>query len=500
MNLDQRLVDLLRCPFCSSQIRLKTTVRTAPSGAIEAALLECVPCGFEFPVVEGIPIMMAPHETVDAKFETNALTLIDGPKVSDLTEALKQRRSMRAFSLLFNPSKLEGDWFPPLKSAARPDDAASTTSVPDTRAQRLARRIARRGKRALASKILPHARLRVADHLKVHEDSLSALDVINLYYKTYSGTETFNYFAYRFGQPRHLVALSLASLLNTGDGPVVDLACGLGHMAHFFSASRPGRSVVGVDRDFVRLWIGSQFIAPNAYFVCAQADRPLPFANGAASGIYCSDAFHYFLYRSASVREMRRITAADGTIVLACFGNAIEPREGYELTVEGYSKLFDGMPHVIVGEDALLRDYSDRRGPDLSNIEANDALGRQKWLSLVASSRPGALGRAPRFAEWPHAFGRLQINPIYTVEEKRSNGDLVLRFEFPSSWYKFENEAYLKYAPERCVLPAALVAALERQEHPPELDEFIAKTVIIGMPDRYKDTASSRDLPLHTTV
>jgi ubiquinone/menaquinone biosynthesis C-methylase UbiE/uncharacterized protein YbaR (Trm112 family) len=495
MNLDQRLVELLRCPFCLSGVKLKKTVRTSPSGAIEAAILECATCQFEFPVVEGIPIMMAPHESVDSKFETTALTLIEGPKVADLTAALHANDSVRAFAMLFNPSKLDGDWFPPLEPLANGDaEPENGTAEPaneyENRVQRFARKVGRRSKRALAKVILPHARLRVADYFKVHEASLSALDVIDLYYRQYSGTETYNYFAYRFGQPRHLAALSLASLLNDGQGPVIDLACGLGHMAHYFAASRPDRIVMGMDRDFVRLWIASHFVAPHAFFVCSQADRPLPFADAAVGGIYCSDAFHYFLYRDASVREMRRIVSSEGKIVLACFGNAIEPREGYELSVEGYSKLFAGMPHVIIGEDKLVSAYFERRGPDMSDPESFAALAPQKWLSLVASSKPGALGRTGSFADWPHAIGKLQINPIYKVERRHSNGDVSLRFDFPSAWYKFENESYLKYAPERCQLPAAIIRALDRGEHPPELDEWITKFVVIGMPDRYRETES----------
>jgi hypothetical protein len=82
----------------------------------------------------------------------------------------------------------------------------------------------------------------------------------------------------------------------------------------------------------------------------------------------------------------------------------------------------------------------------------------------------------------------LQINPIYAVEKREKNGDLLLRFEFPSEWYKFENGEYLRYAPEQCVFPGALARALERGERPPELERYIAKFVVIGMPDRYCDS------------
>jgi ubiquinone/menaquinone biosynthesis C-methylase UbiE len=331
--------------------------------------------------------------------------------------------------------------------------------------------------------------MRLVDFLKVNETSLSAIDVMQLYYRRYSGTETFNYFAFRFGQPRHLAALSLARLLNNSPEPVLDLACGVGHITHFLAGAQPGRVVVGVDRDFVRLWIATRYVAPGGWYVCASADAPLPFSEGLFQGIFCSDAFHYFLHRAASLREMRRLLTPQGILILARFGNAaVEPREGYELSLDGYDRLLHGLPHVFTGEDAVVSAYARRSGADLSGADTPDQLARQKWLSVVASSQTNLFRHGESFDRWPHAVGRLQINPVYVVEKQHANGDLSLRFHFPSDWYEFENKAYLTYAPERCVLPAALARAVERGEHHPELERYIGKFVVIGMPDRYCDS------------
>src|SRR5207248_451906 len=130
-----------------------------------------------------------------------------------------------------------------------------------------------------------------------HANELTAMDVIDLYYRQYSGVETSNYFAFRFGQPRDLAALSLASLFNQTTGPILDVACGVGHLTHRFTHGQPLRPVIGLDRDFFRLFVASQFVAPGGSYVCAPADLPLPFDSSAFGGIFCSDAFHYFLYR-----------------------------------------------------------------------------------------------------------------------------------------------------------------------------------------------------------
>jgi ubiquinone/menaquinone biosynthesis C-methylase UbiE/uncharacterized protein YbaR (Trm112 family) len=494
LNISAKLVELLRCPFCSSDIRTKSVLRTGKDSTIQFGLLECRECNFEYPVIDGIPILMAPHESVDSKFETNALTLLKGPTVGSLSWVLKAGEPIRAMSLLFNPSKLGGDWLLPLDASATvANQARPATRIEGDqpsgyggRLERAARKIRREAQKAAAPFVLPHARLRLADYLAGHGSSLSALDVMDLYYRCYSGTETFNYFAYRFGQPRHLAALSLACLLDDTTGPILDLACGVGHITHYLSVAQPRRTVVGLDRDFVRLWIANRYVAPDASYVCASADQALPFRDNDFAGVFCSDAFHYFCHRAASVREMRRLLARDGTLAIARFGNAaVEPREGYELTVGGYEKLLHGMRHVFAGEAALLDAYISRKSADLSESEPTDRLQKQKWLSVVASGRSAVFRPGEPLPRWPHAVGRLQINPIYKVERTDANGDVHLRFQFPSDWYKFENDAYLRYAPERCVLPGLVARALEKNEPGDELESYVSKFVIIGMPDRY---------------
>jgi hypothetical protein len=113
-----------------------------------------------------------------------------------------------------------------------------------------------------------------------------------------------------------------------------------------------------------------------------------------------------------------------------------------------------------------------------------------------------ALGRAAHnrkafapsisFKRFPHAEGRLELNPIYAVDERTGAGDLQLRLEFPSKWYRFENEGYLSYAPKRVQVPGEVVRALEAGEAHPALDELVRQFVVIGMPDRYQSATLTR--------
>jgi SAM-dependent methyltransferase/uncharacterized protein YbaR (Trm112 family) len=484
MGFRADILQFLACPFCTSAIRLDAVLEEN-EGGVEFGRLACAGCGFRYPIVAGVAIIGGPNERLDIKEETTADTLIRGPRIGELADLLEAGDKKGAFALLLNPSSLRGDLFPRLGAASvegsadpRPDLASRLLGARGRRLRKLA-------KAGIAKVALARARERLAGFLMGDGARLSALELLELYYRRYSGAETFTYFAYRFGQPRHLAALALASALNRSDGPVLDLACGLGHLTHFFTSARPRRPVIAADRDFFRLYVAAHQVAPGASCLCFPADHALPFADGSLDGVFCSDAFHYFLYRARSVREMARVLAPNGTMALARFGNAaVEPNEGYELEVAGYRKLLEGLHTTFMGEERLLQGYLEGRGPDPAG-EDDAQLTGQKWLSVLASPGPAGGASAAALGAFPHAAGKLQLNPIYKVESREANGDLALRFEFPSKWYRFENEAYLRYAPERCRVPADVVSALDAGSAHPALPDLIAKCVVIGMPPRY---------------
>jgi len=489
MNTD--ILHWFRCPFCVAEIHLGKIIKGSEQ-KIQHGLLHCPGCGFEFPVISGVAILLGPDDYVDVKSETTASTLLTGPRIRDLVQLLKDGEAMRALSLLLGPTGAKGELFPELKvprgdgeGAGGPRKVNSKPAGRDIRIRGIGR-IQRLTRSLYRSQFLPRAQLRLAQFLETHGASLSALDVINLYYGQYSGVETSNYFAYRFGQPRHLAGLSLASLMGDAKGPILDLACGVGHFTHFFAYGNPGRPVVGLDRDFFRLFVASQYTAPEGNYVCTPADTALPFSEKVFAGIFCSDAFHYFLHRAASIRELQRLLSDEGTLALCRFGNSeVEPREGYELSLDGYRRLLGGWPHVFMGEDDLVNRYLKKQGADLTTEAPAEALRRQKWLSVVSSRSPGKFGNNKHFADWPHAVGRLQINPIFVGGKAKQNGSRQLRFEFPSKWYEFENQRYRDYAPEHCTLPPEVMQALNEGKRPPEVEDYLNQFVILGMPERY---------------
>ena len=255
---------------------------------------------------------------------------------------------------------------------------------------------------------------------------------------------------------------------------------------HYWIKSHPGQRVIGIDRNFFQLYVARHWVAPGGDFICSEADLKLPFSSQSLCGVFCADAFHCFLRRWQCAEEMKRVIEPEGLIILARFGNSqAEPREGYELSVAGYLKLFDGFSWRIFSEDDLLQGYLKRLGPQLEEPSTLSALTSHKWLYLVASRRPERFRNYPKFETWPHSMGRLKLNPLYKEVNKDPAGNMTVEFQFPSSWYEFENSASSQYMPKTAVISASAFNALSAGTWSDEIESLVRQCVIVGMPERY---------------
>ena len=487
--MKQTTIDLLRCPFCGGAIGLKSGAAEDDLG-VSFGVAVCAGCFYEFPIVGGVLISAEPGQLIGVEAEVPAFRIGRGVSVRTLCRLIEHGRHAEAFSRLLNPAAPGADLL------VRPESRTHTAvsgRFPDVvrpdphRAPRIPPHVQGRLNRLTGERLLRRARRRVGRFLLDNQDRLTALEAIDLYMARYSRDETALHFAYSFGQPRHLAALSVASVLKERGGPILDLACGPGHLTHYFSAGGSSdQPVVGVDRNFFRLWVARNFVAPEADFICQWVDRPLPFATGSFDSVFCSDAFHLVLNKAGCVREARRVIQPDGLVGIVRFGNSARgPREGHELSVGGYEGLFSEVPHLLLGEDQLVSSYLRRRGPDLRLVEAPPDLEDQKWLSAILSADTSSFREYGPFHEWPHAAGRMALNPIYVVEDVSPSGDLTLRFEFPSDWYAFENAGYLEYAPASIDVPARVLLAMNSGERTDSVRNLIDRFVVVGVPERY---------------
>jgi SAM-dependent methyltransferase len=435
----------LRCPFCGGGLS-----SSGIDQAMHAPGYDVLSCWCSrYPVVAGIPIIKrSPDGTLE-----NLIALIETGQY------------LQALLTLIAPAS----------PALAPAWMQSLPSIREIRwLKHLAHQRALRGWEEQAAALLTD-----------HDGQVTARALFNLYF---NHKETYNYFYFRFGQPRHLITLSFASVIYQPKKPILDLACGCGHITWTLVQRAKGQPVIGVDNSFFGLYIAKHWIAPEAEYVCCTADSSLPFSNGAFSVAFCSDAFHYFINKATIIRELDRLTQHDGLMILVWIHNALlrRPYDGQPLPPEGYQALAADIPHRLVVDSDVLARYRHKLGPSLARTADMKHLVQAPLLSLVASHRQGIFQDYGPFEDWPHAWGCLGINPLFITEKRDESGNVYLRRMFPSAFYEEEHAECKDYLPETVKVPSDLWANLSDGKRGPEVERLIEQCVVMGIPKRYR--------------
>lgn len=431
----QHLADSLRCPDCGDGLRYEALPqRNAEVGA--CGLLRC-PC-FAYPVLDSVPILTQARLT--HRSISDARVVAGGPMPADLAALVEAGRGLEGLLDLLAfpvcPWPLNRIGALRRLSLQEPHHALGLAF----RKRRLRRMLARR-------------------------DALTAEDwFAAFYWHAPAPFDPFNYFFFRFGQPRHLATLALLSVLPPSEAPLLDLACGFGHFLH--TVTTGGQPAVGLDQNFHQVWVARHYVAPSAVFVCANAVLPLPFNDDVFSAVLCSDAFQHLHEKKAILSELERCVD-DGPILLTSVGNRLVGRpDGEELEPEGYASLLERWSYRALTEKVLLERYLDGHGPDLRTSCAPEELDADRWLYYFAAKDEALFRDHGAREEWPHAVGDVQVNPIYEQDGEH------LAFRFPSPWYASENAVMRDY------LPASASLQDDRAD-------LLARGVLMGLPTRY---------------
>jgi SAM-dependent methyltransferase/uncharacterized protein YbaR (Trm112 family) len=458
------LLRLLQCPFCGGSLSVRLSESNTPDS--EYGVLSCL-CS-RYPIVAGIPVIKKGVVGNNGQ---------DANQVIDMIEAGRHRDAFLAMVL---PP-------PPLSVMRAP------ASVDALRAWR---------DHAEALFSIPHDQITVCDLVDFFYSHIALSDA---YTRQRDQPDIRNYFLYRFSQPRYAIALSLCSVISHPARPVLDLGCGVGHITAKLFERAAGQPVVGLDRDFFALYLAKNWLVPGGTYIYADADRVLPFVDGALSAILCSDAFQVFENRVNCVREMARVTRPDGVMIFSSLPATPERHRG-SLGVKGFEALLGDMPHrLIAGIDVLSR-YLQKRGPSLTDQTAHDRLAADPWLSIIVSHDQSAFTDGTEFDDWPHAGGTLQLDPLYREERRDEFGNVQLRRVFPSRWFEYENtERRLKnYLPETICVSTKTLDDLSRGNRTQEVENLIGQCVVMGFPDRYlpSDYRATKEplRPLEATV
>lgn len=298
--------------------------------------------------------------------------------------------------------------------------------------------------------------------------------------------DAYNYFRFRFGIPRHLVALSFIESVSHGDGPLLDLGCGAGHMTWALRQRLPDRPVVGLDSTFFLLLVARHQMVPGADFVCADATA-LPFRDGGFSFGFSSDVLSYVSQKSAAIGELERVLAADGTLALTSLRNRLCSHVfgGEALCPAGWRRLVAHLPHRLMADTEVVEAYLDRRGVPANAEVGDEALADAQTLSILAGRQAAAVVVDPgRFVDWPHARGRLAVNPLY-VPVPGDAATVTYARTWPSPTYLEDNRTMAGYLPERFSLSRAALEQACQGRRPDELEALVSSLAVLGLPDGY---------------
>ncbi|MEJ2888577.1 class I SAM-dependent methyltransferase [Actinomycetospora aeridis] len=222
-----------------------------------------------------------------------------------------------------------------------------------------------------------------------------------------------DYFLHRDHDPSGLAVLALTAAHPPAGRPVLDLACGAGHLLRRL-AQHGERDLTGVDVVFAKLWLARRFVVPeHVALVCADLAHPWPVPVRRDAYVAAHDVL-YFLDDPAAVLATAARHAGDGGAVVAAHcHNTGQP--GHPRPPEAWAALLPGAS--CYGEEELTAATLERRLPrsaaaeDLADTEAV-ALARD----ALAAPDDALLDPAPG--------ADLRPNPLYADGARRWPNDV----------------------------------------------------------------------------
>ena len=435
-------LELLRCPFCGTRLTVvENTALDRSPDRIESAVLGCECCAF--PVVAGIPVLIA-----------------DGP-TRDAMHALEAGRRDDALHMLLGLEGTRLEVFRRLTAEASQPTYRELLSVLCVDAE------------------ADYFLYRLSDPTCVLVESL--LDALGRSGQrqagggptTSAGTQTAGAGASRrAGQDA------------TPAGRALDLCGGSGHLTRVLLRQPACTGAVLADVHFWKLWLAAAILAPECEPVCCDANSPLPFADDRFATVLLSDAFPYIWHKRHLAGEMQRVATGQGIIVMPHLHSAHGENysAGDTLSPAAYSNLFAALEPRLFDDRMLLEGVLEERVVDLASHASPAACGDTPSITLVAS-RDGGLYQRYAADDRLDVTGVLAVNPLYRVDY--ADGVSRLTLTFPTAAYEDEFALAKRYLPETVTVDADIRDAIAPAAIGPDYAELRRRRVLLDFPHHY---------------
>ena len=436
-------LDLLRCPFCGTRLSVvDNAALDRGRDRIESGVLGCECCAF--PVVAGIPVLIAGDATRDAM------------------HALEAGRRDDALHMLLGLDGARLDVF---------------------------REMTRFAGRATYRDLLGVLCLDAEAEYMLHRFSdptclliEALLDALGHSGQPAAGGDP----TCRAG-PQTPAGAGASDRRRRGAVPprrALDLCGGSGHLTRTLQRQPACASTVLADVHFWKLWLAAGILAPGCEPVCCDANSPLPFADDRFAMVLLSDAFPYIWHKRLLAGEMQRVATGDGVILMPHLHSAHGENysAGDTLSPAAYANLFAALQPRLFDDRDLLDRVLDDRVLDLANHTLPAACGDTPSITLVAS-RDGDLYRHYPVTDPLEVAGVLAVNPLYRVDY--ADGVTRLALTFPTPEYEDEFALVKRYLPASVTVDADLRSAITPAGIGARYNELRRRRVLVDLPPRY---------------
>ena len=431
---------LLRCPFCGGRLSaVENAALDRGPDRIEHGVLGCECCAF--PVVSGIPVLMADDAARDA------LRALEAGRPGDALHALLGLDGARrdAFRKLIAPG-------------GRPTyrDLLGVLCADAEAAYMLHR---------------------FSDPTFLLAESL--LDALGRARRPRPAPESESP-----TDPRISDSAGTPASAPPAAGRALDLCGGSGHLARVLLRQPACGGAVVADVHFWKLWLAARIVAPACEPVCCDANAPLPFADDRFATVLLSDAFPYVWHKRLLAGEMQRVAARGGVIVMPHLHSAHGDNHSASDTLSpaAYRDLFAPFAPRLFDDRTLLAALLDEGVVDLANHAPPAECGDTPSVTLVAA-RDGELYRRHDVRVRSDVTGVLTVNPLYRVDY--ADGVSRLTLDFPSPEYEDEFGLARRYLPASLAVEGDLRGAIGPAAAGRGLAELRRRRVLLDLPRGY---------------
>lgn len=449
------ILDILLCPYCGNRLTLISYDKSEREEGY--GILSCT-CA-EYPIVADIPVI------------NKGCVGTDNQTVDQVVGYIREKNYGKALCAMMIPI--------PNSPVLAPVWAQL---LPDIQVNKYIKSL-------LHQRKLKSWKKRSSLFIQSLDDTKTVEKMLDFYFRqSMKGMETaYEYFYYRFGQPRHLATLSMSTLVKNPDKPILDIGCGFGHSTFALSKKLNGQVIVATDKVFFALYVAKNWVASNAIYIYCDAESALPFQSKSFSAIFCADGVHSFTSKFTLLNEILRIIKNKGFFAFITSRNALHKHlyRGRPLSPSAYHSLLGDIPHRIIKESVAWRRYVRGLGPELAVQPPLDELENEPILTIVGSRNSRIFKDYKLSHERGEIQGKLIINPLYKLIDEEKNGIITLKRSFPSEYYAKENQECTSYLPEYVSANKSILESVDNGKITGEVEHLMKSFVILDVPVKY---------------